>query len=496
MAIPLRTVLIDTYEVTGTALPFAHVRFTLTRPDLYDDPELDEGGIIAAGSSVVDCDADGQGAGELFPNVLGSQGTNYSVEVFDEKWARVFPLDGVCPASMPDLDNVLLHTILFTVAPVSKSDAERFTLQAQEAATRAENAAALAPQGPQGEPGEPGPQGPPGEPGPQGPPGDDGAPGAAGAQGDIGPQGIPGPQGEIGPQGPKGDTGDAGPQGIKGDTGDVGPQGPKGDTGDQGPQGNIGPQGPKGDTGNTGPAGPVGGADKQVIFNDGGSTAAGSNNFTWDKATNTLTVTGAIRGSVSVAVGPATSSGYMLKNSGGVMQVRSGVDSAFYPVESSAYRLYDVFVDAANYKRGSLRMSGGGELQLVHESAGTGNATSIGIFPLTQLNLGSGGVTTKWQIDTTGHLLAWTPNAFDIGNAAGTRTPRSIYAATSMVAPTFQSADTTVANLPVAAAGNRGQRRHVTDSSVAASGNFGASVVGGGANVVPVFSTGAAWIIA
>lgn len=53
----------------------------------------------------------------------------------------------------------------------------------------------------------------------------------------------------------------------------------------------------------------------------------------------------------------------------------------------------------------------------------------------------------------------------------------------------------TVATLP-AASGNQGLRAQVTDSTVAASGNFGATVVGGGANVVPVFSNGTAWIIA
>lgn len=53
----------------------------------------------------------------------------------------------------------------------------------------------------------------------------------------------------------------------------------------------------------------------------------------------------------------------------------------------------------------------------------------------------------------------------------------------------------TVSSLP-AAASNAGMRSHVTDATVAASGNFGATVVGGGANVVPVFCNGTAWIIA
>jgi len=52
----------------------------------------------------------------------------------------------------------------------------------------------------------------------------------------------------------------------------------------------------------------------------------------------------------------------------------------------------------------------------------------------------------------------------------------------------------TVATLP--GTPTTGQREYVTDSTVAASGNFGATVVGGGANTVPVFFDGTNWIIA
>lgn len=52
----------------------------------------------------------------------------------------------------------------------------------------------------------------------------------------------------------------------------------------------------------------------------------------------------------------------------------------------------------------------------------------------------------------------------------------------------------TVATLP--GTPSAGDRTFVTDSTVAASGNFGATVVGGGANTVPVFYDGSNWIIA
>lgn len=53
----------------------------------------------------------------------------------------------------------------------------------------------------------------------------------------------------------------------------------------------------------------------------------------------------------------------------------------------------------------------------------------------------------------------------------------------------------TVATLP-SAVSNAGKMAQVTDSNVAASGNYGATVAGGGANRVKVFSDGTNWVIA
>jgi len=53
----------------------------------------------------------------------------------------------------------------------------------------------------------------------------------------------------------------------------------------------------------------------------------------------------------------------------------------------------------------------------------------------------------------------------------------------------------TVANLTAAATAGAGARAFVSDSTVAASGNFGATVTGGGSNSVPVYSDGTNWRI-
>ena len=52
-----------------------------------------------------------------------------------------------------------------------------------------------------------------------------------------------------------------------------------------------------------------------------------------------------------------------------------------------------------------------------------------------------------------------------------------------------------VSALPAAATVGAGTRGFVSDSTVAASGNFGATVTGGGSNTVPVYSDGGAWRI-
>jgi hypothetical protein len=54
---------------------------------------------------------------------------------------------------------------------------------------------------------------------------------------------------------------------------------------------------------------------------------------------------------------------------------------------------------------------------------------------------------------------------------------------------------TVVASLVAAATAGAGARSFVTDSTVAASGNFGAIVAGTGANPVPVYSDGTNWRI-
>jgi hypothetical protein len=53
----------------------------------------------------------------------------------------------------------------------------------------------------------------------------------------------------------------------------------------------------------------------------------------------------------------------------------------------------------------------------------------------------------------------------------------------------------TVAQLPAASAALAGTRSAVSNSNAAYSGNAGATVAGGGSNIVPVFCNGTNWVI-
>jgi hypothetical protein len=61
---------------------------------------------------------------------------------------------------------------------------------------------------------------------------------------------------------------------------------------------------------------------------------------------------------------------------------------------------------------------------------------------------------------------------------------------TNVVAQTVKTTPTTLVQLPTAATVGAGTRAFITDGSTA---TFGATVAGGGANIVPIYSDGSNW---
>lgn len=228
--------------------------------------------------------------------------------------------------------------------------------------------------------------------------------------------------------------------------------------------------GARGEPGDPASANP-GGSTTQVQFNDGGAFG-GSSGLAWDKTTNTLILGADVK---------------LMRGAANVLEQRNGTST-------QTIRVYFTYIDASNYSRAFMRTTGS-SYEFGGEALGTGTALNTFITaPATKEVFFQVGATPLWKVTSIALIPHSLANTYDLGSA--TTTVRSGYFGTSVVSPIFQTGDNTVSALPASAAGNRGQRRHVTDSSVAASGNFGATVAGGGANVVPVFSTGSAWIIA
>jgi hypothetical protein len=95
------------------------------------------------------------------------------------------------------------------------------------------------------------------------------------------------------------------------------------------------------------------------------------------------------------------------------------------------------------------------------------------------------------QISGGDNVVLWVPNQGDSRRASITTLIQYIETNfDGVVAQTVQTSPVTFAQLPNAATAGAGTRAFVTDSNTA---TFAATVAGGGANAVPVYSDGANW---
>jgi hypothetical protein len=95
---------------------------------------------------------------------------------------------------------------------------------------------------------------------------------------------------------------------------------------------------------------------------------------------------------------------------------------------AQTFRVYNTYTDASNYTRLDIA-SDGSTFYLGTYNNGTGTARSLALVT-------ASGV--RWNINTSGHLLAGTDNTYDIG-ASGTTRPRNIYVANGGTFGTFVS---------------------------------------------------------
>lgn len=109
---------------------------------------------------------------------------------------------------------------------------------------------------------------------------------------------------------------------------------------------------------------------------------------------------------------------------------------------AQAFNVYNTYTDASNYERGIFDWTTNpGNLTIGTARAGTGTAKTLLVAPSGNLrlrggagetlSLGISGAADFWQLTNTGHFLADTDNAYDIG-ASGANRPRTGYFGTSV----------------------------------------------------------------
>ncbi len=95
------------------------------------------------------------------------------------------------------------------------------------------------------------------------------------------------------------------------------------------------------------------------------------------------------------------------------------------------------------------------------------------------------------QLSGGDHIVLWVPNQGDSRRSSITSLIEYIEENFGgVVAQTVQTTATTYSQLPTATAAGAGTRAFITDGSTA---TFGATVAGGGANIVPIYSNGTDW---
>lgn len=119
--------------------------------------------------------------------------------------------------------------------------------------------------------------------------------------------------------------------------------------------------------------------------------------------------------------------------SSGILEQRNGTNP-------QTFRVYNTFTDGSNYERGTFDwVTNANVLTIAAKAAGTGTQRAI-VFDGASYAIQVAGA-TKWQINSSGHLVAAADNALDLGASGATR-PRNVYAATGIVSPIVRSAQT------------------------------------------------------
>jgi hypothetical protein len=153
---------------------------------------------------------------------------------------------------------------------------------------------------------------------------------------------------------------------------------------------------------------------------------------------------------------------------------------------AQTFNVYNTYTDASNYER--LGVFYTSNIAVIRtQQAGTGAARDLylGTEGAANVSLLTNN-TKRWDINSSGHLIAETDNSYDIG-ASGANRPRDIY-----LARYVQVGSTTVGALKTCNAAAEGSEISVTDANAT---TFHSTVAAGGANHVKVVCLNSTWVI-
>ena len=125
----------------------------------------------------------------------------------------------------------------------------------------------------------------------------------------------------------------------------------------------------------------------------------------------------------------------LARDAAGVIAQRNGANAQMF-------RVYNTYTDASNYERLHIGYSSGAAaFQILSDALGTGAPKQLVIGTNTNASLVlMTGSLSKWYVNSAGHFLAATHNAYDIGATGGVSCPRNIFAAGTVHATGFSVA--------------------------------------------------------
>lgn len=107
---------------------------------------------------------------------------------------------------------------------------------------------------------------------------------------------------------------------------------------------------------------------------------------------------------------------YLDRDAANTLAQRNGANA-------QVFNLYNTYTDGSNYERAQLEWSGD-TFNITTSNAGSGTLRSMS-FQASSFNFQAPG-SIRWQINSSGHLLAGTDNTYDIGASGATR-PRNVF---------------------------------------------------------------------